>query len=73
MLDKRVVVFRGHDRPDVEVRRDGGWHSGELRSWHQTEAGWDAMGEYNVGPGMTYLERVVSKRVRPAYLAHDAH
>jgi hypothetical protein len=66
MLDKRVVVFHGHDRPDVEVRRDDGWHSGELRAWYQADDGWDAMVEYNVGPGMTYLERVTSDRVRPA-------
>ena len=49
MLDKRVVVFHGFELPDVEVRRDGAWHSGELRSWHQTEAGWTAMVRYNVG------------------------
>ena len=62
----RAIVFHGFDCPDVEVLRDNAWHPGELRSWHQTEAGWDAMVQYNVGPGMTYLERVASGRVRPA-------
>ncbi len=66
MLDKRVIVFHGFELPDVEVRRDGAWHSGELRSWHQTEAGWTAMVRYNVGRRDTYLERVASDRVRPA-------
>lgn len=66
MLAKQVVVFQGFDCPDVEVRRDGAWHSGELRAWYQAEAGWTAMVQYNVGPGMTYLERVASDRVRPA-------
>ncbi len=65
-MDARVVEFHGFDCPDVEVLRDGAWHHGELRSWQQTEAGWDAMVQYNVGPGMTYLERVASERVRPA-------
>ena len=53
MLDKRVIVFHGFELPDVEVQRDGAWHGGELRSWHQEEAGWTAMVQYNVGPGMT--------------------
>ena len=56
-MDARVVVFQGFDCPDVEVMRDGAWHHGELRSWHQTEAGWEAVVQYNVVPGMTYLER----------------
>lgn len=43
MLDKRVVVFHGFERPDVEVERDGGWPSGELRAWYRVEAGWDAV------------------------------
>lgn len=59
-------MFQGSDCPDVEVQRDGAWHSGELGSWHHTDAGWNAMVQYNVGPGMTHLYRVASARVRPA-------
>jgi hypothetical protein len=66
MLDKRVVVFHGQDRPDIQVRRDGDWHSGELRAWYQNHDGWDAMVEYSVGSDTTYLERVASDRIRPA-------
>lgn len=66
MLDKRVAVFHGLEMRDIEVERDGGGHRGELRSWHQGDDGWDAMVQYNVGPGMTYLERVAPERVRPA-------
>lgn len=66
MLAQLVVIFQGLDCPNVEVRRDGSWHSGELRSWHQADAGWDAMVQYVVEPGVTYLERVTSDRVRPA-------
>ena len=62
----RVVVFQGFDCPDVEVQRDGEWHSGELRSWHQTETGWDAMVQYNVGPGMIGSDPLEVSRVRPA-------
>ena len=66
MLAQQVVVFQELDWPGVEVRRDGSWHSGELRSWHQAEAGWDALVRYVVEPGTTYLERVSADRVRPA-------
>ena len=66
MLAQLVVIFQGLDCPNVEVRRDGSWHSGELRSWHQADAGWDALVQYVVEPGVTYLERVTSDRVRPA-------
>ncbi len=66
MLDKRVVVFQGNDQPGVQVLREGDWHGGELRGWYQRDTGWDAMVQYRVGPGTTYVERVPADRVRPA-------
>ena len=59
-------MFHGQERPEVQVEREGEWCDGELRAWFQTDDGWEAMVEYNVGRGVAYLERVVSDRVRPA-------
>jgi hypothetical protein len=66
MLDKRVVVFQGDNRPGIQVLREGDWHGGELRSWHQRDTGWVAEVQYRVGHETTYVERVTSDRVRPA-------
>lgn len=66
-MTEQHFVYLGFDRKAVEVLVDGTWHPGELRSWDQAEDGsWSGMVEFNVGPGMTYLERVASERVRPA-------
>jgi hypothetical protein len=59
-----VHVYRPADRPDVEVKVDGLWWTGELRGW------WDQDGvrlmnvQWRTGPGQVRLDTVPADRVR---------
>ena len=64
--DMHHVVYLPGDRPDIEVCLDGGWWPGELRMWTQRGDGkWWAQVTWRREVGMTYVDTVPAKRVRP--------
>ena len=59
-------MYRPDERPDVEVRRDGVWHQGELRDWQQREDGWWANVQWRPKAGMTFIDTGSADDVRLA-------
>jgi hypothetical protein len=48
-------VYPPGERPDVEVRVDGGWWPGEVRSWSPRPSGWWANCSWHRKAGETQL------------------
>lgn len=53
------------ERPDVEVRVDGGWYPGEVRSWSTSPSGWWANCSWRQELGETQLGTFREGDVRP--------
>lgn len=59
------TIYAPNDRPEAEVRIDGTWYPGEVRSWMvEDDGGWWASCSWTKGPGDNYLDTVHSGRVR---------
>jgi len=61
------IVYKPHERPDVEVLVDGVWFPGELRMWTQRDDGtWSADVRWSEGTGASSrLDTFPADQIRP--------
>jgi hypothetical protein len=57
-------VYPPAERPDVEVRVDGRWFAGEVRSWSQRPSGWWADCSWHPETGSSRLDTFHEDDVR---------
>ena len=61
----RHRTFIGKDRKAVQVKVDGTWYAGELRSWDQADDGsWSAIVTWRRQPGEILVDRFPAERIR---------
>lgn len=72
-MEKKFIVYRPDERPDVQVLVDEVWCPGELRMWSRTDAGWTADVQYRPpGQHSSYISSFAEDVVRPDLTDYSA-
>ena len=68
MSDACHHTYSGGVGKDVEVKVDGYWYPGEVRSWDRSsvDGSWSGIVTWHVRPGETRIDRFPAERIRPA-------